>query len=236
MTSAGLLIRTQSANEGRPLPVRYAVMLPNWAHHVLPLLGVSFWSPHLAGLLRSYGAEPDASAADELLAACMNGDLEKAASRVERDPGLPGGLTDAEQAGALVRAALTGNAAAAAVMLELGFAAEAPGEHGATPLHLAAYAGSAEVAELLLGRGASLEATDGEWNSTPLDWALVGSGEQPRGNPAADWVRTVEALIDAGASTAGVTLAADDPKPPSAAVAGYLRARGIGTADQADTQ
>ncbi len=195
-------------------------------------LAVSQGRPDLAELLRSYGAEPDASGADELLAACMSGDLEGAASRVERDPGLLGSLTDAEQASALVRAALTGNAAAAAVMLELGFAVEAPGEHGATPLHLAAYAGSADVAGLLLGRGANLEATDGDWNSTPLDWALVGSGEQPASNPAADWVRTVDVLISAGARTNGITLHPDDPKPPSAAVADYLRSRGIGAADQ----
>jgi ankyrin repeat protein len=196
-------------------------------------LAVSQGRTDLAQVLRSYGAEPDASATDELLAACMSGDLETAASRVQRDPGLPGSLSAAEQAGALVQAGLTGNAAAVAVMLELGFAIDAPGEHGATPLHIAAYAGSADVAELLLGRGANLEATDGDWNSTPLEWALVGSGDQPRGNPAADWVRTVDVLIRAGASTADVTLAPDDPKPPSAAVARYLRARGIGTPDLA---
>jgi len=137
-------------------------------------------------------------------------------------------LSAAEQCYALARAAQTGNAAAAGVMLELGFPIDACGEFGATALHVAAHAGSAEVAELLLSRGANLEAVDGNWNSTPLDWALVGSGERPRGNPAPDWVATVDVLIRAGASTADVTLVADDPKPPSEAVAAYLRSRGIG--------
>jgi ankyrin repeat protein len=196
-------------------------------------LAVSLGQAEAAELLRSYGAEPDASATDELLAACMSGDLETAASLVQRHPGLLGSLSAAEQAGALVRAGMTGNAAAAGVMLELGFAVSAPGEHGATPLHIAAYSGSADVAELLLSRGADLEATDGEWSSTPLEWALVGSGDQPRGNPAADWVRTVDVLIEAGASTADVTLNPDEPKQPSAPVAGYLRGHGIGTADRA---
>jgi ankyrin repeat protein len=184
----------------------------------------------LADLLRSYGAADDASAADELLAACLSGDLAAARRFAERDHGLPGSLTDEQRAAALARAAETGNAAGLVVMLDLGFPADARGELGATPLHTAAYAGSAGVAALLLHRGADLEATDGNWNSTPLDWALVGSGERPDTNPAADWIRTVEVLLDAGASTADVTLDPDDPKPPSTAVADYLRSRGIGVA------
>jgi len=38
----------------------------------------------------------------------------------------------------------------------------------------------------------------------------------------------VQLLIEAGASTGDVTLSADDAKPPSAAVAEYLRRLGIG--------
>ncbi|MGN6795096.1 MAG: ankyrin repeat domain-containing protein, partial [Streptosporangiaceae bacterium] len=183
----------------------------------------------LAALLRSHGAEPDASAADELLAACLSGDLSAARHHVERDPGLLNSLSDEQRAAALARAAETGNAAGLGMMLDLGFPVDARGELGATPLHTAAYAGSADVTELLLSRGADIEAADGNWNSAPLDWALVGSGEQPGSNPAANWMRTVEVLLEAGASTADVTLAPDDPKPPSAAVADYLRSRGIGT-------
>ena len=196
-------------------------------------LAVSQGRTDLAELLRSYGAVQDASATDELLSACMNGDLSTARDRLERDPGLLGSLTDVQQAGALAHASLTGNAAAVSVMLELGFAVNAPGELGATALHTAAYAGSVDVAELLLSRGADLEATDENWSSTPLGWALVGSGERPDGNAAADWVRTVNLLVRAGASTADITLAPDDPKPPSAAVADYLRSRGIGAAQPA---
>jgi ankyrin repeat protein len=182
----------------------------------------------LADLLRSYGAEPDASAADELLAACLSGDVKAAGECLRRDPGLVSGLTDAEQGAALGQAASTGNVRAITVMLDLGFSVQARGENGGTALHAAAYAGSAAVVALLIGRGADLEATDATWNSPPLDWALVGSGEQPDSNPAADWIRTVEVLLDAGASAADITLSPDDPKPPSAAVAGYLRSRGIG--------
>ena len=191
-------------------------------------LAVSLGQSDAAELLRSYGAEPDASAADQLLAACMGGDAKTARDHVSQNPDLLGSLSADEQAGALTQAAQSGNADAVTVMLELGFAVNVPRELGATPLHIAAYAGSADVAELLLSYGADLEATDGDWHATPLDWALVGSGEHPDSNPAADWVRTVKVLIGAGASTADITLAADDPKPPSPAVAAYLRNRGIG--------
>jgi ankyrin repeat protein len=236
-----------------PAPVLYAAVRANAPAELFELLlsrgadpgapGPDGRSPYafaiskgrtdLANLLRSYGAAEDASAADELVAACLTGDLAAARRCVEGDPGLLGSLTDEQRAAALARAAETGNAAGLAVMLDIGFPVDTRGELGATPLHTAVYAGSAEVAELLLRRGADLEATDGNWNSTPVDWALVGSGERPDSNPDADWVRTVEVLLDAGASTADITLAPDDLKPPSAAVADYLRRRGIGTAEPA---
>jgi hypothetical protein len=58
---------------------------------------------------------------------------------------------------------------------------------------------------------------------------MVGSGERPRHNPAPDWIATVRTLVEAGASTAEVTLSPDDLKPPSDAVAELLRSYGIGS-------
>jgi ankyrin repeat protein len=194
-------------------------------------LAVSLGRSDVAELLRSYGANQDASATDELLSACLRGDLAAATSLVQRHPGLLGTLTGDQHGAALTHAAETGNAAGLAAMLDLGFPIEARGDDGGTALHAAAYAGSAEVAELLVSRRADVEATDTTWDSTPLGWAIVGSGERPDSNPAADWVRTAEVLLTAGASTADVTLAPDDPKPPSAELADYLRSQGIGTAE-----
>jgi hypothetical protein len=82
----------------------------------------------------------------------------------------------------------------------------------------------------LLERGADIEARDRSWDSTPLDWATVGSGQRPRRNPDADWIATVRALIEAGAATNEITLAPDDPKPPSPEVAALLREHGVGAA------
>ena len=124
---------------------------------------------------------------------------------------------------ALVGAARVGDAAEVERLLDLGFPIDTRADDGGTALHAASYAGSAPTVRLLLERGADLEARDTSWNSTPLGWAMVGSGERPYGDPSADWVETVGTLLDAGASTADVTLSPDDPKPPSPEVAELLR-------------
>ena len=118
---------------------------------------------------------------------------------------------------------------AVGLMLDLGFP---PGtrsvqDDGGTALHLAAAAGSTATVRLLLERGADIEARDTTWDDTPLGWAIVGSGLRLGHDPQPDWPATVSALLDAGASTQGITLSPDDPKPPSPEVAALLRARGI---------
>jgi hypothetical protein len=108
--------------------------------------------------------------------------------------------------------------------LDLGFPIGARvGDDGGALLHAAAYAGSAEVVQLLLARGADLEACDSNWEATALSWAWIGSGERPTTNPKSDWPRTVQILLDAGTSTDGITFSPDDPKPPSREVADILR-------------
>ena len=79
---------------------------------------------------------------------------------------------------------------------------------------------------LLLDRGAGVEARDTTWDSTPMEWAAIGSGEQPASHPHPAWTGTVQALLDAGASARDITLSPDDPKPPSPEVAALLRRHG----------
>jgi ankyrin repeat protein len=169
----------------------------------------------LVDLLREHGAEAHAKETELFMLACLRGDRGEAIARREQ-------LADAEE-GAIVRAAQAGNVAALELMLELGFSVEARGQDGGTPLHAAANGGAPEAVRLLLARGADIEARDRRWNDTPLGWALVGSGERSHSNPAPDWLATVQTLIDAGASLEEVTLAPDDPKPPSDEVAELLR-------------
>jgi ankyrin repeat protein len=180
--------------------------------------------PDLADVLLRHGAADDSSDTDRFLAACQHADVAAVAEQLARDPGLPGRAGEDQQAAALVRAAETSNTAALALMLDLGFPADARGgDHGATALHAAAYTGSADAVQLLLGRGADLEARDATWNSTPLEWAAVGSGQRPATNPSPDWIATVQALLEAGAPTEGITLSPGEPKQPSQEVAALLR-------------
>ena len=177
-------------------------------------------------LLRRHGARGDASDIDRFVSACLRTDHAEVQRQLAAHPGLPG-LVAGAAPDAIVRAAEAGHAPAVRLMLDLGFDIEARGDDGATALHAAAYSGSAETVRFLLDRGADIEARDRTWDSPPLDWAIVGSGERPRSNPSPDWVATVRTLIEAGASTRDITLSPDDPKPPSPEVAQVLRGYGI---------
>ncbi|HEX6567511.1 MAG TPA: ankyrin repeat domain-containing protein [Acidimicrobiales bacterium] len=180
-------------------------------------------------LLRTHGALDDSTHVDGFLAACVRADRADAERQLARHPGLLGELT-AEDHRAITHAAEHGDVAALRLMVDVGFPLDASvGDDGATPLHAAASAGSAEVVALLLERGADIEAKDTTWAATPLCWATVGSGLRLGHNPHADWVATVRALIDAGASTEGVWVAG---KPPSDEVAVVLAADGINPPDE----
>jgi ankyrin repeat protein len=173
---------------------------------------------------------------ERLLEALVTGDANAARSRAAADPGLVDRLEPADRA-ALVAAAEHGNVAAVRLMLELGFPIgarrEATDDDGATALHAASWAGSAETVALLLDHGADLTARDARWHGQPLEWALVGSGEAPDFAPTPDWVATVALLLDAGAPLDGITLDPDEPKQPSAAVLELLRSRGLAAGREA---
>jgi ankyrin repeat protein len=177
-------------------------------------------------LLVRHGCRDDATDVDHLLAACRRADRDAAVGLVGATPGLVDSLTDAERA-TIVHAADSGDTEAVRLMLDLGFGTDARStdDNDATALHAAAGSGSALTAGLLIARGADLAAQDSTWHSPPLDWAIVGSGMRLGHNPAPDWVATVRLLIEAGAATANVSW---DSKPPSAEVADFLRAHGIG--------
>ena len=193
-------------------------------------LAISTGRNDVAQLLRRYGADDDASASDRLVSACMQDSRADALEELASNPELADRMTELLRE-PVVRAAEEGNTAVVGLMLDLGFPVDEPaGEEGGTVLHAAAYAGSADTVRMLLSRGANIEARDARWVDTALGWAAVGSGERPSRNPSADWLAAVRTLLDAGASTAGITLSADDPKAPSPEVAGLLRSYGVGSA------
>jgi ankyrin repeat protein len=63
------------------------------------------------------------------------------------------------------------------LMLKAGLPRDVRGQHGATPLHWAAYHGNREMVKLLLENGAAshLQTKDADFNSTPMGWANHGS-------------------------------------------------------------
>lgn len=248
LLEAGADPRQYHDDDGEPYPVIYAVVAGNGPAGILSLLlehgagpdapgpdgksplalAVSKGRTDLADLLREVGAADDATDADLLLSACLRADRDEASRLLASDPGLLSHLTGELQAAAMIRAAETGRLESVRIMLDLGFRIDAHGgDQGATALHASGFAGSAEVARLLIERGADLEARDREWDDTPLGWSVVGSGFKPADNPAADWLATIRVLIEAGASTSGITLGPDNDKPPSQEAADLLRQYGV---------
>ena len=75
---------------------------------------------------------------------------------------------------------------------------DALGQHGATPLHWAAFHGNVEMVRVLLRHGPPLEQKDRDFNGTPLGWAIHGS-EHGWYYRTGNYARTVEELLKAGA-------------------------------------
>ena len=245
LLDGGVDPRRYADDDGQPASAVYAAVQAGCPAEVIALLvdhGADAAQPgpdgHTAAWLATVygrtdlaahlGAQADVTDTARFAGAGPRGDRATAANLQAADPTLAARLAEGEKA-ALVHAAESGDAAAVALMLDLGFpvAARRP-DDGATALHTAAYAGSAPVVRLLIEHGADLEARDGQWQSTPLDWAAVGSGYRPDSAPRPDWDATVRALLAAGASTAGISLDDDGPKRPSPEVADLLRAHGVG--------
>jgi ankyrin repeat protein len=202
--------------------------VPGWDGRTPYQQAVRTGQDQVADLLAHHGASTALSPADEFLAACRRADRAAATAVLAATPDLAARLT-AEDHQILTDAAGHGHTEAVRLMLDLGFPPGTRSGHddGATALHLAAAAGSTGTVRLLLDHGADIEAGDTSWDSTPLEWAIVGSGMRLGHNPHPDWPATVRMLLDAGASTGGIVLSPDDPKPPSPEVAALLRARGI---------
>jgi ankyrin repeat protein len=137
---------------------------------------------------------PDAM---KLAVACELEDEPLVRQIVAREPGLAATLPS-EDRRKLADAARNDKTTTVRLMLEAGWPVDARGQHGATALHWAGFHGNAEMARLLLARGAPLEAKESGFDGTPIDWAIYGSQHGWRCDTG-DYAGTVHELLSAGA-------------------------------------
>jgi ankyrin repeat protein len=171
----------------------------NGGHIYVYLLG-SGRTPQQVAAERGNGAvlavlEAHSSPARRLVAACWREDAIEVARLLAKHPGLAATLEPAD-ARALPDAAGAGKLGVVNLMLEAGFDPAAPGLDQGTALHCAAWFGHAAVVERLI-QVIDLSLRDGVHGSPPLGWAAHGA--RWCNNREGDYVRTVEALLAAGA-------------------------------------
>src|SRR5947208_914875 len=133
----------------------------------------------------------------KLLAACWLDDAAAANSVLAEHPNLVATLLDAYRRQP-AHAARNNNLAAVRLMLAAGLPVDARGQHGATPLHWAAYHGNAAMTEVILRYNPPLEWLDSDFEGTPLGWAIHGS-EHGWHCRTGNYPATIETLLKAGA-------------------------------------
>ena len=150
---------------------------------------------------------------DAFLAACARANQSEARKLTEVDPSLEG-RQQSQNPGLLADFAGAGNTAALRLMLDLGFDAgmariKPDWVAGETALHVATSHGRLPAAELLIQRGAPLEAKR-HGGMTPLRVAFLCLEQQSEWTPNEFTLPIAEVLIKAGASVdnAGLTLPA----------------------------
>jgi hypothetical protein len=90
------------------------------------------------------------------------------------------------------------NLEAVKLMLDVGFPIAHPERtHGYSPLHNAAWSGSADLVDLLIARGAPVDLVDPTYNSTPLGYAIYDCTVEKR-HPEGEFGRVVRSLLEAG--------------------------------------
>jgi hypothetical protein len=129
------------------------------------------WHTEMAELLVRHGAIPSAfvpTDADLFAAACFRLDQESAKAVVAKHPEY---LTSTE---VMFAAAKRDRADVVAFLLDLGMSPDVEDRQKQRPLHMAAYADSLRVAQLLIERGAEIDPVESNWSNTPLGGAVYG--------------------------------------------------------------
>ncbi|MBN9657762.1 MAG: ankyrin repeat domain-containing protein [Acidobacteria bacterium] len=147
-----------------------------------------------------------------LIVSCLLGRRTEAEAIAAANPGLVASLAPEEHE-LVARYCWETNLDVEAVrlMLDVGFPLTHPERsHGYTPLHNAAWAGNAELVDLLLERGHPVDIEDPGYHATPLGYALHDCLVEKR-HPEGDFVHVVGALLDAGSPWDALDYPTGDP-------------------------
>ncbi|HLJ53933.1 MAG TPA: hypothetical protein VKT77_02785, partial [Chthonomonadaceae bacterium] len=150
---------------------------------------------------------------ERLLAACWTADETAARAVLAKAPDLVRALPP-DKMRLIADAAWAHKTEAVRLMLKLGFDADARGDHESTPLNRACVRGYADLVELLLDAGASMEMRN-EFGGRPLPACLWGADNFR--DPSGDYVRSVERLLAASPPLADVRVGVAN-RPVAAAV------------------
>jgi ankyrin repeat protein len=120
-----------------------------------------------AALLANAGAQVEELQGYEAFqSACLRMDADLARVLAERHPEYLNNAT------ALLVAARAGHMPTVELILDLGTSPDVTGPDGERALHFAAWADSVPVAQLLIERGTEIDARDGKYHATPLNWSI----------------------------------------------------------------
>lgn len=166
--------------------------------------------PHQIALMK--GHQPmfdflyaESDAATQLLVNCLLARREEAKAIANEHPGIVRELPDVDRELVARYCWETNtNYDAVKLMLDLGFPVAHPEHsHGYTPLHNAAWAGSGDLAELLISHGHPVDICDPRYDATPLEYALHDCLVEKR-HPEGEFARVIKALLAAGSPLKGV--------------------------------
>ncbi|HEV3201326.1 MAG TPA: ankyrin repeat domain-containing protein [Bryobacteraceae bacterium] len=134
-----------------------------------------------------------------LLVSCVLARRREAEAIAARNPGLVASLPAADhELVARYCWETNTNYEAVKLMLDIGFPVAHPERsHGYSPLHNAAWAGSADLVDLLIERGAPVDLRDPVYHATPLGFAIYDCTVEKR-HPEGEFGRVVKSLLDAG--------------------------------------
>lgn len=133
---------------------------------------------------------------NQFLNACLLRKEDLVTKLLKVDSSLPRKLSTL-QAVHVCHAARNNDASLVRALLQHGFPVDAKGQHNAMPLHWAAFHGNVEMTKAVLQHNPPLEATDGDFGSTPLGWACHGS-KNGWFVDSGDFAGVVRLLVDAG--------------------------------------